>query len=122
MPESIVFGYHCLTNSGGATAPHNWIILAELTGSTWYYENLCIMYGAQGKGVAKFREPSGTITTKALRYGVLARASGMPEEESGTWFLYHEGIGDPQVEQLTYHTGSKEVGKAWPFTKGTCPF
>ena len=74
-------------------------------------------------GQARFRGPSGTITTKALRYGVLSRSSGVPEEASGgNWLLYHEGIGDPQVEQVTYHPGSKEVGKAWPFTEGDCPF
>jgi len=121
-PDSVVYGYSCLTNSGGATAPHKWIDL-PVAGTTWNYENVCISYGAGGRGQARFRNPSGTITTHALRFGVLSRSSGTPEvTTSGHWLLYNEGIGDPQVEQLTYNPGNQQVGEAWPFVSGACPF
>ena len=41
--------------------------------------------------------------------------------ESKDWLLYHEGIGDPQVEQLTFDPATGQVGAAWPFAKG-CTF
>lgn len=122
VAESVVHGYWCLTNSGGATAPHNWKDL-PLSGNTWQYQNLCISYGEGGQGEARFKEPSGNITPRPIRYGVLSRRSGVPEvTASGHWLLYHEGIGDPQVEQLTFHPTSGAVGEAWPFLKGSCAF
>jgi hypothetical protein len=49
--------------------------------------------------------------------------AGFPVESgSGDQLLYHEGIGDPQIEQLTLTPSTGVVGKAWPFKKGTCPF
>lgn len=131
-PESVLYdGYWCLTNSGGATAPHKWKDL-PLAGSTWQYENVCISYGGGGRGDARFKEPSGAVTQKAIRYGVLSRSNGEPEvTTSGHWLLYHEGIGDPQVEQLTFRPEieavgeapkSGVVGEAWPFREGSCTF
>jgi hypothetical protein len=121
VPESIVDGYWCLTNSGGATAPHKWEGLA-VAGQTWNYENLCISYKKDGYGTARFKDPDNSVSTKSIRYGVLSRSSGTPEvTDTGDWLLYHEGIGDPQVEQVTLDPTTGAVGKAWPFTKD-CPF
>jgi hypothetical protein len=124
VPESVVRGYWCLTNSGGATAPHKWKDL-PLPVSTWRYENLCISYGANGFGKARFKNPDNTISERKIRYGVLSRSNGNPEvTDTGLWLLYHEGIGDPQVEQVTFNpnTNPNAVGESWPFTKGDCSF
>jgi len=121
VPESIVYGYWCLTNSGGATAPHKWKDL-PLAGSTWQYENLCISYGEGGLGAARFKNPNGTVGQRAIRYGVLSKANGEPEAGAGHWLLFHEGIGDPQVEQLPFNPSTGAVGESWPFTKGGCSF
>ena len=130
------YGWWCLTNSGGATAPHRWDNLslteeypdepdfpnAILAGRTWQYVNLCISYGGGGYGTARFNNPDGSISELRIRYGVLARSNGYPETtESKDWLLYHEGIGDPQVEQLTFDPATGQVGAAWPFAKG-CTF
>ena len=88
-----------------------------------YYENPLHQLRPAGQGEARFLNPSGTITAHPLRYGVLSRSSGMPEvTTTGHWLRYNEGIGDPQVEQLTYPPGSKKVGDAWPFSSAGCPF
>jgi hypothetical protein len=124
------YGWWCLQNSGGATAPHRWKDLsldgeypnAILANRSWQYVNLCISYDAHGRGTARFKNPDGSISEVRIRYGVLSRSSGVPEvTESGDWLLYHEGIGDPQVEQLTFNPANGKVGAAWPFSEG-CTF
>ncbi len=116
------YGFRCLTNSGGATAVHKWIDV-PVSGTTWVYENVCITYDSGGYGVAKFRSASGSTTRQSINWGVLSKSTGQPEvTSSGHWLLYHEGIGDPQIEQLPLQPESGRVGESWPFSKRSCPF
>lgn len=119
------YGYWCLTNSGGATAPHNWVdIEAGLQNQWWHQSNVCIHYRAQGRADAYFKNPDGTVSAiSSMKTGVLCRMSGAPEVTgNGKWLLYHQGIGDPQIEQLTYDPVTHKVGEAWPWINGACPF
>lgn len=121
-PTSFPTGYHCLQNSGGAKAPHKYDI-DGIKGTTWYYENVCITYNPNGSGTARFKQPNGSVQSKSIRWGILVNSKGTPEVlGGGQWLLSHEGIGDPQVEGLTFNPSTKKIGESWPFTKGSCPF
>jgi hypothetical protein len=94
-------------------------LTSGLVNKIWYYENVCITYGAEGRGTVRFRNQHAI----PIRWGVLSRSTGVPEvTTTGHWLLYHQGIGDPQIEQLTFHPETETVGEAWPFRIGTCPF
>lgn len=119
-------GYHCLTNSGGATAPHSYketLHLGNWHSSTY---DVCINYNSDGTGQARFG-PSGIggggTTVVDIRWGILVNSDGSPVPASADhYYITHEGIGDPQIEMMTYRISNGAIGENYSFVKESCPF
>jgi hypothetical protein len=119
-------GFHCLTNSGGATAPHSYQEKLHL--GNWHSSDydICISYNSDGTGVVRYG-PSGFggggTTVVNIKWGILVNSDGSRVNATANhYYITHEGIEDPQVEMLTYRISNGAIGENFGFVKQSCPF
>jgi len=123
---SLPTGYHCLTNSGGASAPHSYQEALHL--GNWHSSNydVCISYNSNGTGIARFKAPTlggGSTSVVNIKWGILVNSDGSRVKATDNhYYITHQGIGDPQIEMLTYRISNGVIGENFSFVKQSCPF
>jgi hypothetical protein len=117
-------GFQCLTNSGGAKAPFRYTETKVLGSWSSADYDVCITYKSDGTGVARFKGGIGFPTTsKNIKWGIMVASDGKEVmAAAGRWYIMHEGIGDPQIELMSYNYSTGAPGESFGFVKQSCPF
>ncbi|OYU97634.1 MAG: hypothetical protein CFE21_04905 [Bacteroidetes bacterium B1(2017)] len=121
---SLPTGFQCLANSGGAKNPFRFTETKVL--GTWYSSSydVCITYKSDGTGVARFKGGIGfPASSTNIKWGIWVNSTGKEINASANhWYIMHQGIGDPQIELMSYNYSSGAPGESFGFVKQSCPF
>ncbi len=121
-PATFPAGYHCMTNSAGASVPGKYAI-ADLIGA-WYDSSVgvCVNYGSNGTATTRFKPAgSGSAATASGKWGAVSKKDGSLEQAPGNGWYIFTAAHDAQMQALVFFP-SVGAFNGYNFQRGNCPW